>query len=107
MTPLVLHGKAAAGRAALIDDGDWPQARRYRWHLWVAHGGYPRGPYVCTTVRAAGGGWAKLTLVRLLTGWPRVGYVNGDTLDLRRANLVEVTHAEHAKGPHRRHREAA
>jgi hypothetical protein len=84
-----------AGRAqvAVVDNGDADVAAAYRWTLWQQARRGRTYAYVVTSVRGPGG-WRKLALHTLLTGWARVEHLDGDPLNCRRANLAPVTYAE-------------
>lgn len=96
---LPLHGKKAAGRVALVDDGaDYDLASRYRF--WVAEtrrpNGAVHGPYVQAHVPGSGKRGRNIFLHTLLTGWPLVDHEDGDPLNCTRANMREATDGQNS-----------
>lgn len=89
METVPLNGKKAAGRVALVDDGDYDLVMQYRWHVreqWQASGRRINGPYAMATIWRDGrqGG---LLMHKLITGWPFTDHINHDGLDNQRHNL--------------------
>src|SRR6266702_4883120 len=98
MRTIPLHGKNAAGRVALVDDADYELVMAHAWHVYEhAYENRPRrnnGPYAHANIRQPGGGWIKVRMHRLITGWPRTDHVNHDGLDNQRANLRPATRSQ-------------
>ncbi len=88
MITVALAGDLAAGRVALIDDGDYDLISPYTWHLHLITRGRRRcGPYARGSIRLAGGTWSSVYMHKLITGWPQTDHRNHDGLDNQRANL--------------------
>jgi hypothetical protein len=91
-----LHGKKAAGRVTIVDDGDYTLAMRYRWCVreTVRPGGGIDGPYAIANVRHPDGRHGTVFLHQVILGITGVDHVSGDGLDNRRENLRLATKAE-------------
>ena len=92
MRTIVLGGRKAAGRVALVDDEDFEMACQRAWHVHghVRPGGGIDGPYA----KANLGGGATIFLHNLITGLRYIDHVNGDGLDCRRSNLRAATKSQ-------------
>lgn len=71
------------GRHVIVDPEDREAVRGHWWAL----SGNGRQRYYYVAARRNG---RRTCLARLITGYAMVGYVNGDPLDCRRVNLVEI-----------------
>lgn len=90
MMTVPLHGKKAAGRVALVDDGDYEAVMRHRWSLQESNGNV----YAITNVPRDGGGYRTVLMHKLLTGWSRTDHRNHNGLDNQRHNLRPATAAQ-------------
>jgi hypothetical protein len=92
MKAIPLHGQAAAGRAALIDDEDFDLVSHYRWHVSeVARPGCrPCGPYAAASLKR-GGRTVTVLMHGLILGVKGIDHANGNGLDNQRANLRPAT----------------
>ena len=88
MKTVPLHGKIAAGRAALVDDADYELVMAYRWY---AHRGTRGGLYAKAITRRPDGrrGWIRMH--NLIMGRKGIDHRNGDGLDNQRSNLRPAT----------------
>lgn len=83
-----LCGGKAAGRVALVDDGDHELVMQYKWYVLerVRPSGTIQGPYALAFpwdgTRQVG-----IYMHKLITGWPLTDHINHNGLDNRRANL--------------------
>lgn len=103
-TFVALHGTYGGGRWMCVDSDKWPALAAQHGHGWILNANGDRGRY---HVRRGGkalaaaarqpGARPTAALARLIMNAPR-GYVvlyrDGDTLNLRCANLELVTRAE-------------
>lgn len=97
MKTVPLYGRIAAGRVALVDDGDFELVSAYRWNVWVQTfpDGRINGPYVITPIYVKGVGTrTTLKMHRLITGYAETDHINHDGLDNRRSNLRPATSAQ-------------
>jgi hypothetical protein len=92
MKSIVLSGKKAAGRAALVDDEDWPAAAAYSW--WVFERKNVAVTYALTRIRRDDGRMTTLSMHKLITGWPLTDHVDHDGLNNQRSNLRVATCAQ-------------
>jgi hypothetical protein len=99
MRTIPLGGKKAAGRIALIDDGDYDLVTQHPWHVQEQRrSGRPTGPYAAATVRTGSPPRGSTILMHcLILGQPGVDHRNGNGLDNRRANLRPATHAQNQR----------
>lgn len=94
---VTLYGARAAGRTALVDEGDYGTVSKHHWTVWeeVRPGGRTAGPYAQTNIWRNG----RRTTIRmhvLITGWRQTDHVNHNGLDNRRINLRNVGPPENA-----------
>jgi hypothetical protein len=87
----------SGGYAAIIDRHDWRRVKRHSWHVHVSRGaGRKEGqPYARTNIKGK-----KVYLHRFVLDAPpelHVDHKNHQTLDCRRINLEQVTHAENMR----------
>jgi AP2 domain len=83
-----LYGRKAAGRLAVVDDGDYDLVMAHRWSLQESHGNL----YAITNIpREGGGGYRSMLMHKLITGWPVTDHKNHNGLDNRRHNLRPAT----------------
>lgn len=88
---VVLHGKHAQGRVALVDDEDYELVMRYRWNVKMDG---PR-PYATACNRGpARKTQRRLYMHKLITGWPETDHINRNGLDNRRSNLRPATRSQ-------------
>lgn len=96
MKTVILRGKKAAGRVAVVDDGDLDLVSQYPWYVWeVCRAGRPAGPYAIAPFYRNG----KRTTIRmhtLITGWPLVDHEDHDGLNNQRHNLRPATPVQNA-----------
>jgi len=94
MREILLGGRVANGRVALIDDEDFELVSQHRWHVFESNShGCQAGPYAFATIRV-NDRKTKIQMHRLITGYPYTDHVNHDGLDNRRANLRPATNAQ-------------
>jgi hypothetical protein len=88
MKTVPLGGKKAAGRVALIDDGDYDLVMQYQWHVQEQpRPGRTHGPYAMASI----GEGQRILMHKLLTGWLRTDHKDGNGLNNQRSNLREAT----------------
>jgi hypothetical protein len=80
------------GLSASVDDEDYEDLARHRWHA------HDRGDGHYYAVRRAGPRGAKATIrMHVAIAGERIDHVNGDTLDNRRSNLRPASTADNNK----------
>jgi hypothetical protein len=86
-----LYGKKAAGRVAIVDDGDYDLVMQHRWHVREARrpSGRVSGPYAITNY-----GKTTIFMHNLIMGRTRIDHANGNGLDNRRSNLRPATNGQ-------------
>ena len=83
MREIILGGRAAAGRVALVDDTQYERVAAYRWVAAERGRGYLlRVTYALTTQTPS-----PVYMHHLITGWPRVEHQDHDGLNNQRFNL--------------------
>lgn len=123
MRTVVLSGKKAAGRVAIVDDDDYELVSRHKWHVHEQDRGpgrRPAGPYARTGVYRPSDRRTVMILMHIMITGIGTGldHGNGNGLDNRRENLrpagqrLNSANARAAAGPRssrfkgvRRHRE--
>ena len=96
MKTVPLHGKKAAGRVALVDDGDYDLVMQHRWNV---HDPEPKpgrrrvGPYAVTNVRIDGRK-RPLRMHCLIMGRTYIDHKDHDGLNNQRSNLRPATKAQ-------------
>lgn len=95
MKTVPLHGEKAAGRVALVDDGDYGLVMQYRWNVWEDPGPGHRhtrghGPYAMTKI-TRGGVETTTRMHQMITGWPLTDHKDHDGLNNQRSNLRRAT----------------
>jgi AP2 domain/HNH endonuclease len=101
---VILHGRLADGKVALVDDADYDLVSQYRWRVWQRRKQRVAGPYAVTAV-CTGGSVITLYMHKMLAPeWPLVDHINHDGLDNRRENLRPASRAQNARNarPHGR-----
>ena len=86
MRTIPLHGKKAAGRVALVDDGDYDLVMQYRWNVYEKPPegqGRGTGPYA----QAFAAGKRAVFMHALIMGRPYIDHVDHDGLNNQRHNL--------------------
>ncbi len=82
------------GYVALVDDEDYEELMRYKWHV----GSYGPRPHAMRKVRPAEGETVtRIAMHRQITGAPKgmdVDHINHQTLDNQRANLRVCTRSQ-------------
>lgn len=101
---VALHGTYGRGKEMILDGCDWHHIRTTVSDVWLlnANGTRTRWYVRCGATRLAAvakqhGERPTATLARILTGAGRgevVIYLDGDAMNLRRANLEVITRAE-------------
>jgi len=97
MKEVFLYGKKAAGRVALVDEGDYRLVTQHRWNVrdYVWHGRH-YGPYAITNARMNG---EKRTLFMhtLIMGLKGVDHKDGNGLNNQRWNLRPATQQQNVR----------
>jgi hypothetical protein len=90
---VVLSGKKAAGRVALVDDEDYELVSRYRWYVWeVSKAGHrPSGPYAIANVGHGRRNRRVARMHNLIMGRPGIDHEDHDGLNNQRSNLRPAT----------------
>jgi len=88
MRTVPLHGAKAAGRVALVDDGDYELVMQHSWHLWIKNTSHrANGPYAATCIKR-NGHWTTMLMHNMIAvQWTKVDHRNHDGLDNQRSNL--------------------
>lgn len=97
MRTIPLHGKKAAGRVALVDDGDYELASQYRWLIEETartKGKRDSGPYAITWINTGTGKRTAIRMHNLITGITGVDHRDHDGLNNQRSNLRAATAAQ-------------
>ena len=91
MRTVELFGRAAAGRVARVDDGDYDLVAGFRWYAWLARrpSGLVSGPYA---VSARG----RVYMHKLITGFAVTDHIDHDGLNNQRSNLRPATPSQNA-----------
>ena len=92
---IYMHGSKAAGRVALVEDGDYDFVMQYRWYLRETQrpGRRPWGPYAATSI-----GREKTVFMHcLIMGAKGIDHANGNGLDNRRSNLRPATNGQNMR----------
>ena len=88
------------GKAAIIDDADYPLIKCYRWYARKCRWCW----YATANVKGKDGKWRKMQMHHLILGAVILtDHRNGDGLDNRRINLRPCTHAENVRNSTARH----
>lgn len=91
MKTVPLHGKKAAGRVALVDDGDYDLVAQFRWFVTERkRSGRIHGPYAQTKAWLDGR-YRTLKMHTLITGWALVDHEDHNGLNNQRYNLRPAT----------------
>lgn len=95
MKTVPLRGKKAAGRVALVNDGDYDLVMQYRWTVWEVQraDGRTDGPYAVTHYKRNRRRY-EIKMHKLLTGWPVTDHADGDGLNNQRSNLRPANSAQ-------------
>jgi hypothetical protein len=83
------------GYVALVDDEDYEELSKYKWHVWKRYSN--SRPYAVRHHTKQDGTHTTVKMHRQVTGAPpdaEVDHRNHDTLDNRRSNLRLVTHTQ-------------
>ena len=86
------------GQYTIIDPEEWLRSSGYTWHANEHKNGF----YACTNIPKPGGGYTKLYLHTLISGFARVDHENRDPLDNRKQNLRDATQAQNCMNRGRR-----
>jgi len=81
-----LGGRVAAGRVALVDDGDYDLVMQYRWCA-VEYNASGALTYAMANVRRQGQPHTTIMMHNLITGMAGIDHVNHNGLDNQRGNL--------------------
>jgi hypothetical protein len=90
---VLLYGKKAAGRVALVDDEDYEVVSRYRWRVREDERGPGRrvnGPYAFARKKKAGRTFS-IFMHNVVTGLRHVDHIDHDGLNNTRGNLRPAT----------------
>lgn len=100
MRTVPLHGKIAAGRVALIDDGDYDLVMQYRWHAHQggSGSGTPTGPYAMTRPSRR----QRILMHHLIMGCKGIDHINHNGLDNQRSNLRKATQGQNVQNARKR-----
>ena len=97
MRTIPLGGKKAAGRVALVDDGDYPLVSQHKWYVREEkRRGRSRGPYAITNV-TRDGERTTLFMHNLIMGRTWIDHANGNGLDNQRSNLRSATNIQNMR----------
>lgn len=99
MKTVPLGGAKAAGRVALVDDGDFDFVMGYRWHIQTT--ATPGLFYVLTNVHVDGRRTSR-KMHTIITGWPITDHIDGDGLNNQRSNLRPATPGQNSRNSRRR-----
>ena len=88
MRTVPLYGAKAAGRVALVDDGDYGLVAPYSWCIIqkTRSGRVIWGPYATAYLRC-GGLASSIRMHKLITGWAKTDHKDHDGLNNQRGNL--------------------
>jgi hypothetical protein len=103
MKTVLLRGEKAAGRVALVDDGDYDLVLPYKWHVeeFERPGCWPSGPYAAALTKVDGR-WVGLRMHKFLTGWPRTDHIDHNGLNNQRSNLRPATNGQNGQNSRKR-----
>lgn len=102
MKKIPLTGRVAAGRFALVDDGDYELVAQYRWHA-ARRGRSGREDQVYAATSTWSEGARKSVFMHtLIAGFLGVDHVNHDGLDNQRHNLRRATRSQNGGNKRRR-----
>ena len=94
MRTVPLYGAKAAGRVALVDDGDYDLVMQYRWNVYERNrSGRNVGPYAQARSRQ-GRACPRIMMHVLLMGSTGIDHADHDGLNNRRSNLRPATHSQ-------------
>jgi hypothetical protein len=96
MRTIPLHGPKAAGRVALVDDGDYALVMAYRWNVLERDrpGRHPIGPYATSNLPDYG---TTILMHKLITGWPRTDHADHNGLNNQRSNLRPASRSQNGQ----------
>lgn len=100
MRTIPLYGAKAAGRVALIDDGDYDLVMQYRWNVMErvrGPGRRPAGPYARVNVWVSKEKCIGILMHKLITGYAMTDHIDHDGLNNQRSNLREATHSQNMR----------
>jgi len=92
MKEIILNGKKAAGRVALVDDEDYQLVSQYKWHiLEEKRPGRLHGPYAVSSIKRADGSGTTIRMHCLILGATNIDHRDGNGLNNQRSNLRIAT----------------
>lgn len=99
--------KLTQGKYALVDDQDYEELNKYKWHIRKrSEKPSNKAFYAVTTVRIVGSNkQTALSMHRVITKCPPqkvIDHIDGDGLNNQRNNLRIVTHAENIQNSGKR-----
>ena len=98
MKTVPLGGKKAAGRVALVDDGDYDLVMQYRWHVSEfprPRAGRSRGPYAHATTYPEGRR-TTISMHALISRYPQTDHKDHNGLNNQRSNLRPATDVQNS-----------
>jgi hypothetical protein len=95
MKTVPLHGAKAAGRVALVGEGDYETVMRHRWCV-TERGRLQPITYALTNIRKPDGTQTMLYMHSLVSGYPRTDHEDHDGLNNCRYNLRDATRSQNA-----------
>ena len=97
MKTVVLRGKKAAGRVALVDDRDYELVSQHKWYVRESQATPTRratGPYAIANTGRGRANRRVTSMHVLIMGMPGIDHINHDGLDNQRHNLRPANHGQ-------------
>jgi hypothetical protein len=95
MREVLLYGKVARGRVALVDDENFDFINQFRWRAYerIEPDRRPYGPYAVNSYKD-GSKTRTRFMHKMITGWPQTDHINHNTLDNQKHNLRPCTDSQ-------------